>query len=131
MISPPRFSSSTLRSSSSSFFCWLFFFFFFSKQFHLNYIFPFLGTGIVSILLHDSPYKFTGLSDIATAFFILNIALFLLILLATVLRYTLFPFTFMRMLHHPVESIFLGTVPIALATIIFMICLVSGVGNWK
>lgn len=37
-----------------------------------------MGTGIVSIILHNLPYQFTGLRTIATIVFGLNVVLFIL-----------------------------------------------------
>lgn len=36
-------------------------------------------------------YQFTGMAHVATAFFLLNVVLFSLFLLATIVRYILFP----------------------------------------
>ncbi|OIW34242.1 hypothetical protein CONLIGDRAFT_566654 [Coniochaeta ligniaria NRRL 30616] len=91
-----------------------------------------MGTGIASILLHNLPYNATWLYWISVAIFCLNVAIFLLFLAISVARYTLFPGLWTAMVNHPVQSLFLGTFPMGLATIINMIVFVCVPvwGNW-
>lgn len=77
-----------------------------------------MGTGITAILLHNLPFQFPGLRYIAIAIFILNIALFVLFLTISLVRYTLFPEKFKQMLAHPAHSMMLGTFPMGFATIV-------------
>lgn len=83
-----------------------------------------MGTGIVSILLHTLSGIYASreelLHQLSIAFFALNVCLFLAILLVSILRYTLYPATWTLMLRHPVQSLFLGTIPMGFATIINM-----------
>ena len=67
-----------------------------------------MGTGIVSILLHNLPYNGIWLYWISVVIFALNIGLFTLFTIISVLRYTLFPGVWNLMLMHPVQSLFLG-----------------------
>ena len=83
-----------------------------------------MGTGIVSILLHNLPYNARWLYWISVVIFALNVLLFLLFLTISVLRYTLFRGVWSAMIRHPVQSLFLGTFPMGLATIVNMIALV-------
>ncbi|OJD30796.1 sulfite transporter ssu1 [Diplodia corticola] len=83
-----------------------------------------MGTGIVSILLHNLPYNAVWLYWISVALFILNVLLFTTFLAITTLRYVLYPRIWSAMINHPVQSLFLGTFPMALATIINMIVFV-------
>lgn len=83
-----------------------------------------MGTGIVSILLHNLPYNGVWLSWISILLFGLNVVLFCLFLLLSILRYTLYPQIWVAMLHHPVQSLFLGTFPMGLATIVNMVTFV-------
>lgn len=91
-----------------------------------------MGTGIVSILLHNLPYNGTWLYWISVAIFCLNVVLFLLFLTASILRYTLYPDIWLAMVRHPAQSLFLGTFPMGLATIVNMIVFVCvpAFGNW-
>jgi tellurite resistance protein TehA-like permease len=83
-----------------------------------------MGTGIISILLHTLsslyPHHHTPLHILSIAFFALNALLFSTILLISVLRYMLFPATWALMMRHPVQSLFLGTVPMGFATLVNM-----------
>lgn len=83
-----------------------------------------MGTGIVAVLLHalaDLYPRFGALlKGIGTVFFALNVLLFGVILIISVLRYTLYPATWSLMLRHPVQSLFLGTLPMGFATIVNM-----------
>lgn len=80
-----------------------------------------MGTGIVSILLHQLPYQFKGLRIISIVVFVFNVILFVLFLLLSILRYALWPSVLGKMLLHPMESPFLGAIPMGFATIVNMI----------
>lgn len=56
--------------------------------------------------------------------FALNVLLFSLGCIISLLRYILYPEIFKVMITHPVQSMFMGTFPMGLATIINMIVLV-------
>lgn len=91
-----------------------------------------MGTGIVSMLFHFvgtiyPSHHFLGYLSIA--FFTLNVFLFALILTISMLRYALYPATWTLMLAHPVQSLFLGTIPMGFATIVNMFTLVC-VPHW-
>lgn len=83
-----------------------------------------MGTGIVSILLHNLPYNGTWLYWISVIIFALNVFLFSLFLLISILRYTIYPEIWSAMIRHPAQSLFIGTFPMGLATIINMIVFV-------
>lgn len=83
-----------------------------------------MGTGIVSILLHNLPYNGRWLYWISVVIFCFNILLFVVFLLISLARYSLFKGIWNAMIRHPVQSLFLGTFPMGFATIINMICLV-------
>ena len=91
-----------------------------------------MGTGIISILLHTMPHRFEGQTIIATIFYVLNIILFLVFLVLSMARYTLYPWVWMRMLTHSSQSLFVGTFPMGLATIINATVLIAvpAYGNW-
>ena len=55
---------------------------------------------------------------IALSFLILNIALFILLTSCGVARYTMFRDIWRTMIHHPVQSLYLGCFPMGFATII-------------
>ena len=79
-----------------------------------------MGTGIVAELLHNLPYNGDWLHYLSVIFFVLNIILFTLFTLISVLRYSLYPEIWHAMIRHPTQSLFLGTFPMSFATIINM-----------
>ncbi|CRK17724.1 hypothetical protein BN1708_003005 [Verticillium longisporum] len=91
-----------------------------------------MGTGIVSILLHNMPYNMPWISHgVAVGFFILNIGLFSVFTIMTVVRYALYPAIWTAMMVHPAQSLFLGCFPMGFATIInMMIFICSHWGDW-
>ncbi|KAK4546954.1 hypothetical protein LTR36_001686 [Oleoguttula mirabilis] len=94
-----------------------------------------MGTGITSILLHNLPYNGRWLLYISYVLFALNVVLFVLFTFISILRYTCYPGIWKAMLRHPTQSLFIGTFPMGLATIVNMIvfvCVPAWGGNtWK
>ncbi|KAK8910614.1 hypothetical protein QC760_001554 [Botrytis cinerea] len=91
-----------------------------------------MGTGIVSILLHNLPYNGAWLKYISVIIFVFNIFLFCTFLAISLARYILYPQIWTAMIRHPAQSLFLGTFPMGLATIINMtvfVC-VPAWGGW-
>ncbi|KAF8322137.1 C4-dicarboxylate transporter/malic acid transport protein [Clavulina sp. PMI_390] len=80
-----------------------------------------MGTGISSVVLKNLPYKFKHLDAIANAIFVLNTVLFVIFLVMTILRYILWPSLWRAMLYHPSQSLYVGTLPMGLCTIVSMI----------
>lgn len=91
-----------------------------------------MGTGIVSILLHNLPYNGAWLKYISVIIFVFNIFLFCTFLAISLARYILYPQIWTAMIRHPAQSLFLGTFPMGLATIINMIVFVCvpAWGGW-
>ncbi|KAH7014160.1 voltage-dependent anion channel, partial [Microdochium trichocladiopsis] len=83
-----------------------------------------MGTGIVSILLftfsETYPDSQALLFQLSVFFFGLNIFLYSVILSATVLRYVFYPKFFVMMISDPGQAMYLGTMPMGLATLITM-----------
>lgn len=75
-----------------------------------------MGTGIVSILLHQMPYNGFWLRCISYIFFCINIALFTVFTAMSAARYTLYPEIWSAMVAHPAQSLFLGCFPMAFAS---------------
>ncbi|KAJ6257416.1 hypothetical protein Dda_8306 [Drechslerella dactyloides] len=82
-----------------------------------------MGTGIVSVLLYIMPYNARWVQYIAIAMFCLNIVCFIAFSIISLLRYTMFPGLWSFMIQHPVQSLFIGTFPMGLSTIINMMIL--------
>lgn len=78
-----------------------------------------MGTGIVSILLHNLPYNAQWLQYVSYAFFGFNLLLFSVFSVISALRYTLYPEIWGVLIAHPAQSLFLGCFPMALASMFF------------
>ncbi|KAK4952714.1 Plasma membrane sulfite pump involved in sulfite metabolism [Elasticomyces elasticus] len=90
-----------------------------------------MGTGIVSTLLHNFPYHGRWLVYLSYIAFALNVVLFLLFCSVTMLRYILYPYLWKAMIQHPQQSLFLGTFPMALATIVNMVVFTWSSDTWR
>ncbi|CDO69364.1 hypothetical protein BN946_scf184961.g6 [Trametes cinnabarina] len=51
-------------------------------------------------------------------FFFLNLALFIVFNIFTIARYIIFPDTWSLMIHHPIQSLYIGTYPMGLSTLL-------------
>ncbi|KAL5604817.1 hypothetical protein BROUX41_001845 [Berkeleyomyces rouxiae] len=90
-----------------------------------------MGTGIVSILLHELPYNARWTEVLSWVFFALNVLMFCTFSLICAVRFSLYPEIWSAMVMHPVQSLFLGTFPMGLSTIINMLALsCSHWGKW-
>jgi tellurite resistance protein TehA-like permease len=56
--------------------------------------------------------------------FAMNVVLFILFTFISIVRYTVYPEIWFAMIRHPAQSLFIGTFPMGLATIINMIVFV-------
>ena len=90
------------------------------KNFTLSWFSVCMSTGIVSEMLFLMPYRGPGQQTAGIVFFFINILLFTIFTIATIVRYCLFPQIPMLILEHPSESLYVGTVPMAWATIVNM-----------
>lgn len=83
-----------------------------------------MGTGIVSIILQFFstiyPRYQSSLRILSIVFFVMNIFFFTVISSITILRYCMYPQTWLLMIRHPVQSLFLGAIPMGFATIVNM-----------
>lgn len=103
-----------------------------TDTFQLRWFSVIMGTGIVSILLHNLPYNGVWLYWISVIIFVLNVCLFCIFLFISILRYTIYPEIWWAMIRHPAQSLFIGTFPMGLATIInmFVFVCVPAWGKW-
>ena len=88
-----------------------------------------MGTGIVSILLHNLPLNGVWIYWISVVMFALNVLPSFANLLVFILRYTIYPGICFTMIRYPTQSLFLGTLPMGLATTINILDLVC-VPTW-
>ena len=88
------------------------------RQFTPNWFTVTMGTGILALALNQAPGNISGLRGIAEALWFVNIALFALFTCLYVTRWILFYNEAKRIFGHSVVSMFVGAIPMGLATII-------------
>lgn len=83
-----------------------------------------MGTGIVSILLHNLPFNARWIHWISIAVFCLNIVLFITFTAISILRYLYFRGLAAFMIRHPVQSLSLELSLTELSTVVNMVVFV-------
>ncbi|KAF9071711.1 voltage-dependent anion channel [Rhodocollybia butyracea] len=79
-----------------------------------------MGTGAISLLFHIFPYGTGSKAFIAwtLVFFFLNLTLFIVISVMTAARYIIYPKMWALMINHPSQSLFVGTCPIGMCSLL-------------
>ncbi len=77
-----------------------------------------MGTGVIALVLAQTTTANTPLFTLARTLWGINIGLFLLFILLYAVRWLVYPQEATKVLFHPQMSMFLGTNPMGLATII-------------
>ncbi len=88
------------------------------RQFTPNWFTVTMGTGVVALALNQFPVPISGLHEIAAAFWRVNIVMFALCTVLYTARWVFFPKDAAKIFSHPVMPMFLGAIPMGLATII-------------
>lgn len=88
------------------------------KNFTPNWFTLTMGTGIVAIDLHNSPYHFPYMIPLTKFLWELNILFFGVISILFIARWIFFFDGAKKILHHPVQSMFIGAIPMGFATIV-------------
>ncbi|WP_047288427.1 TDT family transporter [Pseudomonas protegens] len=99
------------------------------RQFTPNWFAATMGTGVLALALAQWPAEVAGLHQVAEGFWWLTIALFLLFTAMYTARWVLFFDEARRIFGHSTVSMFFGTIPMGLATIINGL-LVFGMPRW-
>jgi len=99
------------------------------RQFTPNWFAVTMGTGVLALALAQLPVAILGLHAIAEALWLFNIVLFLLFTAIYAARWVMFFDEARRIFGHSTVSMFFGTIPMGLATIINGF-LVFGVPRW-
>lgn len=99
------------------------------RQFTPNWFAATMGTGILSAVLPQLPMHIPGLYQVAEALWMLNIVLFLTFSFLYAARWVMFFEQARRIFGHSTVSMFLGTIPMGLATIINGL-LTFGLARW-
>lgn len=86
------------------------------RGFTPNWFTACMGTGILSLMLPKLPLP--GTAATGEGLWLLNMALLSLFTLMSLARVVLYPRECRATLHHPVQSMFLGAIPMGLATIV-------------
>lgn len=79
-----------------------------------------MGTGIVGVLMISVPFHTPVLHYLSIVFFMLNMVIFSLAMMTSILRYALYPEIWPVMIQDPTNSLFLATIPMGFATLIEM-----------
>lgn len=101
----------------------------FIRHFTPNWFAVTMGTGVLALVLAHLPWQLPGLYALAEGLWLFGVALFVLFSLLFVLRLALFRETLWPMLLHPVQSMFLGAIPMGLAVLLKGL-LLFGVPHW-
>jgi len=88
------------------------------RQFTPNWFAATMGTGVLALALAQSPLAIPGLHAVAEGLWLFNILLFTLFTAAYASRWILFFEEARRIFGHSTVSMFFGTIPMGLATII-------------
>ncbi|QBR03899.1 TDT family transporter [Paraburkholderia pallida] len=96
------------------------------RQFTPNWFAMTMGNGIVFLVLFALPAHFAGQKELAHTLWGLDIVLYATFAAMFVARWIFYPETIRPMLHHPLQSMFLGAIPMGLAPIINGIVLFAG-----
>lgn len=77
-----------------------------------------MGTGITSILLYNLPYNAHWVQMLGIIIFVLNVAIFAVLGIASIVRYIRWKGLFGAVGNHLVAGMFWGTLPMGMATIV-------------
>ena len=88
------------------------------RHFTPNWFTVTMGTGVVALILPELPFAHSIMAHLAVLLWQFNIALFLMFSLLYVLRLIIYPTEAKQIFSHASMSLFLGAIPMALATII-------------
>ena len=88
------------------------------RHFTPNWFTVTMGTGVVALILPELPFAHSIMAHLAVLLWQFNIALFLMCSLLYVLRWIIYPTEAKQIFSHASMSLFLGAIPMALATII-------------
>lgn len=88
------------------------------RQFTPNWFAATMGTGILALALAQLPFAIPGVHRVAEALWLFNIGLFVLFSVLYAGRWILFFDEAKQIFDHSIVSMFFGTIPMGLATII-------------
>ncbi|MBY4672324.1 TDT family transporter [Burkholderia multivorans] len=88
------------------------------RQFTPNWFAVTMGNGIVALVLATLPFRFPGQQGMAVALWCADVVLYAVCVAMLLTRVIRYPDTLQPMLRHPLQSMFLGAIPMGLVPII-------------
>ncbi|MBJ8551472.1 TDT family transporter [Acinetobacter bereziniae] len=88
------------------------------RQFTPNWFTMTMGTGVVALILPEFPFAQDFLWQLATLLWQFNILVFITFMTLYVLRWLIYPQEAKQIFSHPAMALFLGAIPMGLATIL-------------
>lgn len=88
------------------------------RQFTPNWFTMTMGTGVVALILSEFPFAQALLWQVATGLWQFNIMVFSVFMMLYLLRWLIYPQEAKQIFSHPSMALFLGAIPMGLATII-------------
>ncbi|MFW2077906.1 TDT family transporter [Acinetobacter sp. ULE_I010] len=88
------------------------------RQFTPNWFTMTMGTGVVALILPEFPFAQALLWQVATGLWQFNIMVFSAFMMLYLLRWLIYPQEAKQIFSHPSMALFLGAIPMGLATII-------------
>ena len=88
------------------------------RQFTPNWFTMNMGTGILSLMLGAFPFYVPGLLMVAKTLWVINIFLFVIFSVLFIGRFVFYFKSAVKLFGHPIQSMFLGAIPMGLVTII-------------
>ncbi len=88
------------------------------RHFTPNWFAANMGTGILALMLAEFPYGHWGQRLLAQGLWSINVFFFALFALLFMGRAILYTDSFRRLFHHPIQSLFIGAIPMGFATIV-------------
>ena len=90
-----------------------------------------MNTGILGILMYLLPYQFNGLPVLSTIMYLVDLTLFVIVCVLTMLRWILYPRVAQRKTAASIDEIsFLGAAPIAFLTLTALTALIVSNAYW-
>ncbi|MFA7495977.1 MAG: TDT family transporter [Acidithiobacillus sp.] len=88
------------------------------RHFTPNWFAANMGTGILALMLAEFPYGDWGQKLLAQGLWSINVFFFALFTVLFISRALFYLQSFRRLFHHPVQSLFIGAIPMGFATIV-------------
>ena len=88
------------------------------REFTPNWFAVVMGTGVVALILAHFPFASSLFYRLGMMLWIFNSALFIVFSVLYLARWFFYPEEAKQILSHPTMSLFLGTIPMALATVL-------------